>query len=223
MAGDGVKLLGYWASPFSLRVKWALKLKGVEYEYQEEDLKNKSPLLLRSNPVNKQIPVLLHNGKSIAESLAIIEYIDDVWKQNPLLPQDPYERAKARFWAKFVDEKCMPALWGIFSKVGEELEKSANEAREHLRTLESGLDGKCYFGDTKIGFTDVAAAWIGRWAGIEQEIVEIKLIDEETMPLLAAWFHNVLEHPNMKECMPPHDKLFKHMKDLRKTLVPAND
>ncbi|KAL3504833.1 hypothetical protein ACH5RR_034674 [Cinchona calisaya] len=223
MAGDGVKLLGYWASHYSLSVKWALKLKGVEYEYQEEDLKNKSPLLLQSNPVHKKIPVLLHNGKSIAESLVIIEYIDDVWKQNPLLPQDPYERAKARFWAKFVDEKCVPAFRGILSKVGVELEKSANEAREHLKTLESGLDGKSYFGDTKIGFADVAAAWIGCWAGIEQEILEIKLIDEETMPLLAAWSHNVLEQPIMKECMPPHDKLFKHAKDLRKILVPAND
>lgn len=220
MAGEEVKLLGYWASPYALRVHWALKLKGIEYDYQEENLPNKSPLLLQYNPVHKKIPVLVHNGKPIAESLVILEYIEETWKHNPLLPKDPYERAKARFWAKFVDDKCVPGIFGTFAKVGEEQQKIAKEARENLKILEGELGKKRFFGDTKIGFMDVASAWIICWAQIVGEIVDIKLIDAEEMPSLVSWFQNVLEAaPILKDCTPPKDKLLEHNKAFHKMLV----
>ncbi|PWA57820.1 S-crystallin [Artemisia annua] len=101
-----VKLLTNWSSPIALRIVWALKLKGIEYETIYEDLDNKSPLLLENNPIHKKVPVLLHNGTPICESLVILEYIDEIWnKTTRFLPEDPISRATARFWAKFSDEQ----------------------------------------------------------------------------------------------------------------------
>ncbi|KAK7282865.1 hypothetical protein RIF29_11955 [Crotalaria pallida] len=218
MAADSVTLLGFWASPYALRVKWALKLKGVEYEYVEEDIWNKSALLLQYNPVYKKVPLLVHQGKPLAESLVILEYVDETWKQNPLLPHDPYEKAKARFWSKF----CVPAILASFSKGGEELQQAAEEARENLKTLQSGLEGKRYFGGEKIGFADVAIGWLGHWVSLMEEIVGINLLDTKSMAKLKAWFDDFLENPIIKECMPPRDKLMEHIKTLRKALLSSS-
>ena len=84
-------LLDFWPSMFGMRVKLALAEKGLKYEYREQDLWKKSPLLLEMNPVHKKIPVLIHNGKPICESLIIVQCIDEVWyDKSLLLPSDPY-------------------------------------------------------------------------------------------------------------------------------------
>lgn len=102
---EEVKLFRTWSSLYALRIVWALKLKGIEHETIFEDLTNKSPSLLQYNPLHGKVPVLVHNGKRVCESLVILEYVDETWKHNPLLPQDPYEKSTARFWAKFGDDK----------------------------------------------------------------------------------------------------------------------
>ena len=101
-----LKLLGSYLSPFVLWVWIALALKGIDYEFIEENLQNKSQLLLQSNPVHKKIPVLIHNGNPVCESMIIVQYIDETWdtKSPNLMPKDPYDEAIARFWAAFVDE-----------------------------------------------------------------------------------------------------------------------
>jgi len=103
-----VVLLNCFVSPFGNRVRIALKFKGVAYEEKAENLAAKSPLLLSSNPVHGKVPVLIVDGKPVCESQIIVQYIDEAFPSGggaPILPSDPYDRAVARFWASYVEDK----------------------------------------------------------------------------------------------------------------------
>ena len=114
MAKSDVKILGMRPSPFVNRVQYALNLKSIDYEFLEEKFGPKSELLLQSNPIHKKVPVFFHADNTICESLIIVQYIDAVWTSGPsLLPSDPYDRAIARFWAAYVDDK----VWFLIYRV----------------------------------------------------------------------------------------------------------
>ncbi|OIT22800.1 PREDICTED: probable glutathione S-transferase [Nicotiana attenuata] len=207
----GVKLLGLWYSPFSHRVEWALKIKGVEYEFIEENLQNKSPLLLQSNPVHKKIPVLIHNGKPVAESMVILEYIDEAFEGPSILPKDPYDRAIARFWAKFLEDKVLAVGKSFFLK-GEEQEKGKEEAYEMLKILDNELKDKKFFTGDKIGLADIAANFVGLWLGVFEEASGVVLVTSEKFPNFCAWRDEYINCSQNKEYLPPRDELVAHFK-----------
>ncbi|KAK3188536.1 hypothetical protein Dsin_028097 [Dipteronia sinensis] len=163
-----VVLLDLWASTFAMRVRIALAEKGIKYESKEENLFNKSAFLLEMNPIHKKVPVLVHVGKPICESLVIVEYIDEVWHDRaPLPPSDPYQRSQARIFKYLSQEdvlikgsKLYHNIYGTGRRVrtgkGEDKEIAKKELLEYLKTMEGKLGDKHFFGGDNIGFVDVA-------------------------------------------------------------------
>nr|XP_043618594.1 probable glutathione S-transferase [Erigeron canadensis] len=210
---DEVKLYGVGGSPFVCRVKIALSLKGIKYENIEEDTNNKSPDLLKYNPVHKQVPVLVHNGKPISESLVILEYIDDVWNKGyPILPQDPYEKAVARFWAKFIDDKLVPLSFTAFKSNGDE--QAIAEACEQLKILENELKGKKFFGGDNINLIDITAVILAYWLGAIEEATGIKIVTKQMFPKVTEWADNFIQCETVKKVLPPRAHLIAHFKKL---------
>ncbi|XP_006366496.1 probable glutathione S-transferase [Solanum tuberosum] len=204
-----VNVHGIFAGPFNKRVELALKLKGVKYEYIEEDRSNKSDELVKYNPIYKQVPVLVHNGKPICESIIILEYIDDTWESNtiPLLPKNPYQRSMARFLAKLIDEKLMGAMYKVCYGKGEEKEKGCDETLEVLKYFDNELQNKKFFGGDNLGFIDIVASYIALWFGAIQEAIGMELLTEQKFPKLSKWIDEFLSSRIVKENLPTREVL----------------
>ncbi|KAJ4849068.1 hypothetical protein Tsubulata_037812 [Turnera subulata] len=216
-----VKLLGQFPNPYVYRVIWALKSKGVQYEFVEEDITNKSPLLLKYNPVHKKIPVLVHGGKPVCESMIIVQYIDEVWPQNPLLPSDPHEKSVARFWVKFAEDES-PSIYKILQNTGEAMEQGIKETLEMLQAIEDhGLGDKKFFGGDQIGIADLAFGSVIYGLVVVQEAVGIKLLEAHKFPRLLDWHKNFMQVPVIKETLPDWDETVASLRAGREALLKA--
>nr|XP_043630801.1 probable glutathione S-transferase [Erigeron canadensis] len=203
-----VKLFRTWSSSFALRIVWALKMKGVEYESIYEDLSNKSSLLLKYNPIHKKVPVLLHNGIPICESLVIMEYIDEMWNETTRLsPEDPLAKATARFWGKFSDEQALPQFFHYCMSHGKDQVEAKQKTLENLKLLEEHLKGKKFFGGETIGFLDLVFGWLAYCPDLMKKAVNLELLDEETFPNICTWKGRFCDIPVIKENMPDEEAL----------------
>ncbi|KAF3944308.1 hypothetical protein CMV_029208 [Castanea mollissima] len=174
-----VVLFGTWTSPFCTRVELALKLKGIPYEYVEEDLKNKK----------------------------------ECWNTTPkLLPEDPHQRAKLRFWANYYDQKVVPFFYITARAKGkEEIEKAIEDLSQVLKVFEEGIEKDFpgqnpFFNGDSLGYLGISIGSHGCNYKAAHEVVDAVIISEKN-PKFLSWINALKNCPLMEETLPPHDKL----------------
>ena len=110
-------LYGFWRSSATWRVRVALAHKGLAFDYRPVNTQREGggeqhePGYLALNPMG-QVPLLVvdEGGTSarIAQSMAILEYLEERHPERPLLPHDPLARARARQLAEIVNAGIQP-------------------------------------------------------------------------------------------------------------------
>ncbi|XP_047336458.1 glutathione S-transferase 2-like [Impatiens glandulifera] len=105
-----LQLYSYWISSCSWRVRFALNLKGLSYEYKSVNLtkgEQFNPEFEKLNPLHF-VPVLVDGDIVVSDSLAILLYLEEKYPQIPLLPSDPKLRALSLQVASIVNSSIQP-------------------------------------------------------------------------------------------------------------------
>ena len=105
-----MKLYTFFRSSASFRVRIALNHKGLEYEPAAVSLSRGEHLETKYQSVNPQglVPALEDGGRLLTQSLAIIEYLDEVHPGPKLLPSDPLDRAYVRALSQIISCEIHP-------------------------------------------------------------------------------------------------------------------
>jgi len=99
-----MQLYDYWRSSAAYRVRIALQMKGLEVEQIPVDLRAGGQRAEEYLAVNPQglVPFFVDGELRISQSLAIIEYLEEAYPKDPVLPKDPIQRATSRAIAQII-------------------------------------------------------------------------------------------------------------------------
>lgn len=112
MVMNNITLFSYFRSSTSYRVRIALHYKKIPFDYKPVHLLKDGGEqhkfdYHKLNPM-EEVPTLVHGKKVIAQSFAILEYLEEVFPSSPLLPTDPFLRAKIRQFCENINSFMHP-------------------------------------------------------------------------------------------------------------------
>jgi len=159
-----LKLCGFHISNYHNKVRLVLLEKGIAFEEDAACKPSQQEEFLARTPIGK-VPFLeLDGGRRLSESEVIFEYLEDAYPQKPLLPKDPYERAKVRELVRFLElhvELVARRMYGdVFFKrpASEEVKTAvAKDLAKGVRALRQLVKFDPYIAGKQLTIADCAA------------------------------------------------------------------
>ena len=190
-------------SPYAWRVWLALEQKGIPYHrktlsFDAGDLN--TPEFEALNP-RRRAPVLVDDDFALAESAAIVEYIEDRWPLGPaLFARDPRRRAIQRRMVREADQYLGDVVRRFARSEGSE--ETLNDLRRELALWEDAATGDYLTGE--LSAVDLTVyplmALLMRLAGRRRDFVKDDVIGSR----LAAWIDRMQALPIVQRTWPPH-------------------
>ena len=194
-----MKLFGSLVSPYVARVAFAARLKGVALVPEMPPGGIKSAEFLRLNPIGK-MPVMEIDGRALAESMVLLDYLEDAYPTPALLPAAPYERAQARLLGRIVDLYVAPQGRTYFANMNpatrkhDELAAGTEGYRKSLAQLEHFMDRGPYAVGDRLGYADIAMLPCLQMMSLMAGVCGV--VDPyEGLPRLADWWRRMQTDP----------------------------
>jgi glutathione S-transferase len=165
-----IRLYHFPLSPFCRKVRLTLAEKKLEVELVEERYWDPTPDFLRRNPAGK-VPVLRIDGRTLSESQAICEYLDETNPTPPLMPRDADGRFEVRRLCAWFDDKFHQDVTSkllyerVHKKVmgrgypdSKNVKSGASQIKYHLDYLAWLLEGRRWLAGDQMTLADFTAA-----------------------------------------------------------------
>jgi len=207
-----MKIYGFPLSPFVRKVLVAAQEKGIEVELVPTNPQNPDDAFIACSPF-KKIPAMDDNGFKLADSTAIVTYLDAKHPKAPLIPAEAQARGKAIWFEEVADTVLVPAgvpmivnrflRPRIFGTEGDEA--AALAAEEAIKTPLGYLEGTVSDGwlDGEFSVGDISVASVIRtlgYAGWQ--------LDGTEWPRLSGWYERVTSRPAWQAASKVEDRIF---------------
>ena len=187
-------------SPNSRRVWVALIEKNLDFELVEIHLDGDhlEPEFVAMNPFHR-VPVLVDDGFTVIESLAILDYLEAKYPEPAMLPKDPKDLAVVKMVELVTVNELGPALYPLSSErmgwgipEAQVIEKAKEKVDSVLAFFEGLLDDRPFFGSNTLTYAECVA-------GTVVPLLSWVDISIEGYPKIQAWCDRLMSRPSFQQ------------------------
>lgn len=200
-----------WLSPQCRKVRLALAEKSIPFDMRVEKIWERRHEFLALNPAG-DVPVLVEDdGAAVADSVAIIEYIEETYADHPLLPGGPTERAEIRRLAQWFDvkfgqevsdnlvgEKVQKKFLGLGQPDSAAIRAGHANMRIHLEYVSWLADRRRFLAGDTFSLADIAAA--AHLSAVDY----IGDVPWDDYPRAKEWYVRIKSRPSFRPVLADH-------------------
>ncbi|XP_061181294.1 glutathione S-transferase omega-1-like [Saccostrea echinata] len=191
--------------PYAERTLLVLTHKNIPHEVVNINLKSKPDWFLQKNPIGK-VPVLEQDDKIVYESLICCDYLDQVYPQNKLTPEDPYRQARDKMLIEHFSQLTTD-FYKTLQAPPEEKPAGLKKILDQLSRFETEIEKRGdFFGGEQVMMIDFMIwPWFERFFILEKVLSQM-IVTGESMPKLYAWTQRMLGCSAVQECRHPEER-----------------
>lgn len=193
-----MKLFHLPLSPFSARVRVIAAEKGLNVELAAPTTgAPQCPGLAAVHPLT-YAPVLIHETLALSETNVISEFLEERYRNPPMLPEAPEDRATVRSLVAFHDNRLGPAICDAYSTTEEGMwtERDVEHVRAQLWSFERRIRPGPWLGGAAFGIAD-ATYCVSVWYAIQLAHRSGRPLDEAALPRTLDWFSRASSRPSV--------------------------